>query len=235
MRLLGFSTGSLAKNDVARALEMLKPHELLAVELSSLREYELRPLLDSLPHLELAGYTHISLHAPSKLKDMTESEVVELLLPQGQAGRLIILHPDVVGTPDIWRPLGSALCIENMDKRKPIGRTAAELGEVFERLPEARLCLDLAHARQIDPSGVETRRILTAHGERLAEIHLSEVNSACGHEPLNYLAIESYRRVAAMIPESVPIILESPVESAGIARELDAARLALTVPELVST
>jgi hypothetical protein len=44
------------------------------------------------------------------------------------------------------------LVLENMDSRKPTGRTAAELEPFFEQLPDAGFCLDIAHAYSIDPS-----------------------------------------------------------------------------------
>ena len=39
------------------------------------------------------------------------------------------------------------LCVENMDKRKPVARTVDELEAVFGELPDAGFCLDLGHAR----------------------------------------------------------------------------------------
>ena len=81
MHLLGFSTGSLARGDVLRALEMLRPHGLVAVELSALREAELQPLLEAIIDLPLKTYEHICVHAPSKLTELSEREVCNLLLP----------------------------------------------------------------------------------------------------------------------------------------------------------
>ena len=80
MHLLGFSTGSLAQGDVLRALEMLRPHGLVAVELSALREAELQPLLEVLADLPLETFQHISMQrCPSKLKELSEREACNLL------------------------------------------------------------------------------------------------------------------------------------------------------------
>lgn len=68
----------------------------------------------------------------------------------------IVLHPDAINDVDLWRGFGSLLCIENMDKRKPIGRTTLELRQIFSEFPDACFCLDLAHARQVDSSMTET-------------------------------------------------------------------------------
>ena len=49
--------------------------------------------------------------------------------------------------------------------------------------------MDLGHARQIDPSMTEAFLILRAFGDRLAEVHISEVNSACKHEAISHGAL----------------------------------------------
>lgn len=227
----GFSTGSLAKGDFRLALQMLSGHNLDAVELSALREEELPPLLDALSDLDLRGYEHISLHAPSKLQNLSEQELVNLLVGVQFP---IVVHPDVITSPSLWCALGDRLLIENMDKRKPVGRTADELDAVFDSLPEARLCLDVGHARQIDSSLYEMRTILRRHGHRLAEVHLSEVNSACGHERLSRMAIEAFQQIAYLIPGETPIILETPVESEKIGLELERAGEIFKVRQLVA-
>lgn len=218
--VVGFSTGSLALGDVRLGLQMVEGHATAAVELSALREGELVPLIDSLDDLDLSGFSYISLHAPSKLTAMSEGEVVRLLRPVAERGWPIIVHPDVIGNFDEWRTLGDGLCLENMDKRKPTGRTANELAAFFAELPEATLCFDIGHARQIDPTMCEADAILRQFGGRLRQIHLSLVNSQGGHEPLNYESMLAFRRVSHRLPKDVPIILETPVAAARIESEL---------------
>ena len=75
---------------------------------------------------------------------------------------------------------GEQLAIENMDRRKPIGRTLEELNVIFEKLSEAMLCFDIGHARQCDTTKTEAYRILRAYASRLCQIHLSEINTASG-------------------------------------------------------
>lgn len=230
MRRLGFSTGTLAKADYRLALSMLQPYRLDAIELSALRESELTPLLADLDNLPLGGYSHVSFHAPSQLCNLTESEACELLRPVAERGWPIVIHPDIISDYNPWKLLGRSLCLENMDKRKPVGRTAAELEQIFAELPEATLCLDVGHAKQIDPSLLEIRKILESHGHRLQQVHLSDVNSDSGHECLNQLAIMSFQSIGHLIPESVPIILEGPVQQEEIAAELERARSVWKVP-----
>lgn len=86
-----------------------------------------------------------------------------------RTGLPIVVHPDAPYELDRWRQLGSCLTIENMDLRKGTGRFADELRSIFAKLPEARLCLDLAHSRQTDPTMTECfRKKALAAGSRRA-------------------------------------------------------------------
>lgn len=120
----------------------------------------------------------------------------------------MVVHPDVILEPQLWSALGSQLTIENMDKRKPVGRTVKELTGIFRVLPEARFCFDIGHARQVDPSMTEASLLLRAFGGRLAEVHMSEVTTASRHDPISWNAVMAFSSVAALIPEDVPIVLE---------------------------
>jgi len=227
MRTIGFSTGSIVPGDVPAALAMLRQAGVEVVELSALRIAELPVLVQTADSLLLEGFRHISVHAPSRFELDDEARVVGQLQELAGRGWPIVVHPDVIHTDTLWRGFGSMLWVENMDKRKPIGRTAAELERIFCRLPDAGLCLDLAHARQCDPSMLETHRILHSHTERLRQVHLSEVSSASRHTPLSYGAIHDFCRVSDEIPDDVPVILESPVAASAIRLELSRALQAL--------
>lgn len=230
MRPIGFSTGALALGDFRRGLAMTRAARLPAVELSALRQHELRPLLDALPSLDLSGFAYISIHAPSQIAPEWEAEASELLRAELWRNWPIIVHPDAITNAVLWQDFGPLLCIENMDKRKPIGRTARELRSVFERLPEASLCFDVGHAQQCDPSMTESYLILREFGARLRQVHISEVSTSSRHNRLSQLAMLVFPEVAHRIPESVPLILESPVKEAEIAEEIDRARRALPLP-----
>lgn len=228
MRRIGFSTGALAFSDFERALRMLKSTTTTVVELSALRLHEVDPLLRSLDGLDLTQFSSfISVHAPAGTDKASEPQVVAKLATVAEKGWSIVAHPDSIHDVSLWRPFGKLLCIENMDKRKPIARTAQELAWWFEQLPDASLCLDLAHARQIDPSMTEAYVMLRDFGRRLAEIHLSELDFDCRHERISLTASLAYREVASMIPENVPVILESVIAEADIQAEIDAAHTAL--------
>ena len=236
MRPIGFSTGALARGDFRRALALLQAHQVKIVELSALRMEELEPLLAALPTLDLESFTFISIHAPSRFDQRAERRVVEILGGWEAGNYPVVVHPDFVFTPSLWRQLGRRLLIENMDKRKPVGRTVPELGSLFKLLPDAKFCFDIGHARQVDPTMTEATLLLQAFGERLAEVHISEVNTASRHDPISRNATSAFQRVARFIPQETPIILESLIDEgqSEMDVEIRRARQALSVERLVA-
>jgi hypothetical protein len=212
VRRIGFSTGAIARGDFRSALSLIRRHRLDVVELSALRVAELRPLVEAIPELDLSGFHFVSIHAPSKFSQDEEADVLSLLCPLAGQGFHIVAHPDTIFNPRRWQELGDLLLIENMDKRKPIGRTAAELEQFFVALPSARFCFDIGHARQVDPSMTEAVLLLNAFHDRLAEVHMSEVNTASRHDPLSPNAVMAFSTVMGAIPADVPIILETLID-----------------------
>ena len=93
----------------------------------------------------------------------------------------------------------------------------------FERLPDAAFCFDIGHARQVDPTMLEARRFLRHFQGRLAQVHMSFVNSSSHHERLNFEAAVAFRRVAGLIPKEIPIILETPVPEGMLDQEVQMA------------
>ncbi|HWZ46327.1 MAG TPA: hypothetical protein VNW97_22840 [Candidatus Saccharimonadales bacterium] len=227
MRPIGFSTGALALSNVREALRMLAETKCNAVELSALRQSELLPLVEQIDDLDLGQFAHISFHAPSSIDRAFESTAITLLTKVYARGWPIIVHPDAMHTVGEWSHFGNLLCIENMDKRKPIGQTASDLASIFEQFPEASLCMDLGHARQVDPTMSEATAILVRFGNKLKQLHVSEVNSQSRHDPLTLEATMAFHRVAQLIPGGIPVILESRVEESAIEYEIAAALAAL--------
>ena len=126
-----------------------------------------------------------------------------------------------------WTRLGNRLCIENMDKRKPIGQTANDLAEIFEDLPHASFCFDIGHARQVDPTMSEASSILQKFSRRIQQIHVSEVNTQSRHDSLSLESVIAFQKVSHLVPADAPIILESRVEESEINEEIQNALAAL--------
>jgi len=227
--MMGFSTGAIAYADFRRGLQLLIDHNVTVVEISALRMVEWQPLIKALDRLDLSAFGYVSVHLPSARSGTEERAVVQSLQPLQDRKFPLIIHPDAIQDFAPWREFGGLVCVENMDKRKLIGRTEAELGEIFRKLPEARLCFDIGHAAQVDPSMTEAYFILKCYREKIAQIHASEVNSRSKHDSLSYATIQSFRDVAHMIPAGLPIILETPVGPEQMCDEMNKARFALAL------
>ena len=225
--MIGFSTGALAKGDFSAALTIARRLEVRAIELSALRLIELEPLLQFARDADFAGFDYISIHAPSAFSPGSEREVASRLLKLCVEREWpTILHPDCINDVRQWTPFGALLLVENMDKRKPIGRTLEELKSILGELPEARICFDIAHARQVDSSMTEAYRILSGLHERIGQLHISEVLSNSQHDKISEAAFRSFSEVMSYVPLGVPTILETPCSDADAAPQLEkAARL----------
>ena len=236
MAYIGFSTGALTLGDFREALRLLRETTMSAVEISALRLPELPILVDSLPTLDTEKFRYVSVHAPSRFSMAEEDSVIDLLrrIPREWS---IVLHPDTIHEPGKWAEFGGQLAIENMDMRKPDGRRVEELGRWFDRLPSARLCFDLAHAHQCDRTMTEAFKILSEFGERICQLHVSELDSTGHHFPLSSGSIQAVSEIAFLIPPTSNIIIESLNPFRGetdkkqrtwIEREAERAREALT-------
>ena len=62
---------------------------------------------------------------------------------------------------------------------------------------------------------------------KLRQVHVSEVNTRSKHDCLSYASILAFREVAHLIPEDVPLILETPVLEKDIEAETEKVREAL--------
>ena len=204
----GFSTGALEKGDYRSALAWMLQNKVHCVELSALRYAELEPLVNDIDQLPLDTFTYVSFHAPSSFSHDQEERVVHLLERVAKKNWNIVVHPDVIFRPKLWTRFGDQLLLENMDRRKTVGRTVRELEGLFAQLPEARMCLDVAHARQLDTTLTLLRSLASTFEGRIAEVHMSELDSRCQHRPLSEGAVTDYQQLASWL-QDVPVIIES--------------------------
>jgi hypothetical protein len=228
MRRIGFSTGALAKGDFQEGIRLQEVHpDAEALELSALREDELDALIKALPSINLGKYRYVSVHAPSKRLHLSETELVDKLQKLTTYVPSIVVHPDVIEDINIWKRLEQFVVLENMDQRKPIARTAIEMKKYFDALPNARFCFDIGHARQVDPTLSVAVELLLAYSDRLAEVHISEVDAASRHVAISTMAMKSYQRIASLIPKDIPVIVESSVTSDSFQEEINMALASL--------
>jgi hypothetical protein len=229
-RLIGISTGSLAIGDYKSGVAIARAEHFLALELSAIREHEFRPLINDLRRLDLEEFRYVSIHVPSKLLELTEKDVVSELLKVADLRFPAVVHADIIKSVSVWSALGDLLLIENMDKRKSTGRYTSELEPLFERLPQARFCFDIAHVRQVDPTMTEAAAMLRMLASRTSEIHISELTSSSRHERLSLAAVYAYQKVAHLIPPDAHAIIESPIPQSESQWEIRMVQAALDPP-----
>ncbi len=180
-----------------------------AVELSALSEAELPPLIDYLSSRPRLPFHYLSVHGPSKGRELDERELVVQLRELAELCDGIVLHPDTMANLDHYRALGRGLLIENMDARKSSGGTPDELAPIFAELPEAGFCFDIAHAWSIDHSMRIAGELLDMFGDRLRHVHLSSLSEDLHHVSLT----EDHEELFGPALErcvDVPWILEAP-------------------------
>jgi len=122
-----------------------------------------------------------------------------------------------------------------MDKRKGKARTADELADILSLTPEAQVCFDIAHARQVDSSMTEAYRLLRRFTTRIRQIHFSEVSSGSRHSPVSIAGLRAYEQIASEVPDGVPVIIESPASVDEAAIEVDAVERFLNYASVART
>jgi hypothetical protein len=184
---LGASTGYIAsyRGDWPKLVEEASRVSSFAVELAALEEGEFSSLLDFLAAGPPLPFRYLSVHGPSKGRGMSERELVARLCDVPPVVDSIVLHPDRIDDPLLYEPLGSRLVIENMDDRKSFGGYGEDLESLFDRLPSAGFCFDVAHAWTVDPTMQVGEDLLSRFASRLRHVHLSSISPAVGHVSLS--------------------------------------------------
>ena len=206
---IGISTGVF---DASRGDWPALVHEAcrvstFAVELSALSGDELPGLITYLRNKPRLPFRYVSVHAPVKHQGSDQPMLVQQLAELPVWVRSIVAHPDAVSDVGAFRSLGTRLVLENMDDRKNTGRTAAEIEAVFEELPDAGFCLDVAHASSIDRTMIVAHELLDRYRSRLRHVHLSSLSD--GHHVPVAPADESLFAEVLDRCREVPWILEA--------------------------
>jgi hypothetical protein len=209
--VVGCSTGYMVDDhgDWATLVSRAAETSSSAIELSALSEEELPGLLDYLAKAPRLPFHFVSVHGPTKNRSISDAQLADRLCGLPPWVSAVVLHPDSMSDVTRYVALGRRLVIENMDARKDQGQTAQDLKPLFEALPAARLCFDVAHAKAVDPSMEVGAALLSTFATRLSHVHLSSLDDGQSHVPLTRddeaLFSDLLRRCA-----DVPWILEAP-------------------------
>lgn len=211
---IGASTGYMAELRSDWPAQVTEAWALspFAAELSVLSEKELPSFCDYVTAGPSLPFRYLSVHGPSKDRRLDETELVDKLVRVAEWADAIVMHPDTIEDPRAYRALGRKLVIENMDARKRWGRTRKELETVFEDLPEAGFCFDIAHAWSVDGEMTVSDELLDAFSERLCQVHVSSLTSELRHAPLTAEHEELFRPFLQRCLD-VPWILEAPLRA----------------------
>ena len=178
-----------------------------AVELSALSDEELPGLIAYLATGPRLPFRYVSVHAPVKNRKLDDAASARALGDLPLWVRSIVTHPDTLRELAPYRELGTRLVLENMDARKTTGRVADELEPIFDELPHAGFCLDVAHVHSIDPTMAAGRELLDRFRSRLRQVHVSSLTSG-RHVPVTEADEEMFADVLDRCRD-VPWILEA--------------------------
>jgi hypothetical protein len=208
---LGASTGYMSdlRGDWEAQVGQASELSPFAVELSALSEGEIDGLVNYLASGPALPFRYLSIHGPSKGRVMSEPDLVDLLVELSAGADAIVMHPDTIDDPSLYRTLGRKLLLENMDARKDDGRTVEEMTEWFAKLPEAGFCFDIAHAWSIDDTMTLGDGLLDAFRMRLRHLHVSSLSLDQHHVPLTEEHEELFTPLLRRCLD-VPWILEAP-------------------------
>ncbi len=208
---MGVSTGFMWdwRGDWPKQIEQAKEVSTFAIELSALSEDELRPLLEFLEANERLPFRYLSVHGPSKQRNLPERALVQLLVRVAHFCDGIVMHPDTMDNLEAYRQLGAKLVLENMDSRKSQGRYTEELQRFFDELPDAGFCFDIAHAWSVDQGMRLGDELLSAFMTRLRHVHLSSLSDDQHHIPLTPEHEDLFLPLLSRCLD-VPWILEAP-------------------------
>lgn len=208
---LGCSTGFMTdlRNDWERLVGEAAAVSSMAVELSAVSASELPGLLTYLQSAPRLPFLFVSVHAPSKGLNGDEQAHVDVLCSIPAWVDAIVVHPDTISDPTLYRRLGRRLVIENMDTRKNAGHLATDLATLFDELPAAGLCLDVAHAKDVDATMSAADEILRRFSRRLSHVHVSSLDASQHHVSMTVEDEELFEPVLDRCRD-VPWILEAP-------------------------
>jgi hypothetical protein len=216
---IGFSTGALARGDVDAGVSIAstigRHRSCGAVELSSLHADELDSVEAAARNGSAAHLGHVSVHAPVK---GDTSHISTLTARLGLLDVAVVAHPDAMrdqagGDLRWWSVLGDRLLIENNDGRKQFGARVDDLAECFDALPDAHLCLDVAHALHAGGQPL-LDGLLDAFGDRVALVH---VGCGCGQPvgwELDAALCDAAAHTIARLDHHVPVIIERSLDAA---------------------
>lgn len=211
--ILGFSSGCLYKTHDRLGRETFEIYRKTgsnAIELM-VHDVEDLPKLKEITREELAGFEHVSLHAP-KFDGLSEKELNDVLRQieaahQKLSLEYVVIHPDIISDWKIFSDFSFPVAVENMDDRKESCRNVEDMQKVFEQI-DAKMILDVNHCFSNDPTMKLAYDFIEAFRDRIVGFHLSGFETF--HDPL--YKTQQQEILDAIFDKNIPIIIESGFE-----------------------
>lgn len=212
--ILGFSSGCLYKTHdrIGREIfDIFRSPGCNAIELM-FHDLADAPRIAEISKDELAGFEHVSLHAP-KFDDLSEKELEETLdLIEATHQRIgldyVVIHPDTVSNWKVFSKYSFPIAVENMDNRKEAYKDVADMEKLFSQV-DVKMILDVNHCFSNDPTMKLAYDFIEAFRDRIVGFHLSGFETF--HDPL--FKTQQQEIMDAVFDKNLPIIIESGCES----------------------
>ena len=187
---IGIPTGLLQKDRHLSELQKIRAFGLGAIEIHDDCSFLLRDAVDMI--------SSVSVHA-SKSNKRFVIEAIKMGVNR------VILHPSELDNDPFWIELGDKLLLENLDPNFPSWRTAQDMIPALEMVPEASICLDIAHTVQDDAI---TSGLIHQYKDRIKQVHFSEIDPITGlhHETISDSACAEIKWIHHLHPDTVIII-----------------------------
>ena len=121
----------------------------------------------------------------------------------------IVVHPNQIDTPSLFRSDFINFAIENMDHRKNYCKRFHEMNEFLTQNPQFGVVFDINH--YIDTDGVADAipKAIEYYSDRLVRIHISGIDDSRYHVPLYRTKQSEFIKPLKDVSDDIPIIIES--------------------------
>lgn len=203
----GIATGAFLaeRDDWPSAIGRVREEGWRVVELTAITE----SLFDQLAYGKdgsLKHFDRVSIHAPVVFE--SSPSMFARKIPSTPVGYDLVFHPDLYRDEATLGDLGARAVFENMDLNKCVGRTVADMSDIFRRFPLAGFCLDVAHVWTNDRTLRLGFELLDAFGAQLRQLHVSGIRPDGEHRPTTERDLDLYQPLLDRCTH-VPWVLES--------------------------
>lgn len=178
---LGYSTGVFFAYNIPllQKVELIYKTQSDAIELGFTKKERLKGSFDTKLYHLVKKFKYRSIHAPVidiRYPSKDSKWIIEkvLTLAENINANTVLFHPDLIDD-FVWlnKQFGNLLAFENMDRRKPYGKSVKDMKEVFNKSPKAKWVFDVNHLYTINKTMSKTTVYYESLKDRLCHYHLS--------------------------------------------------------------